>query len=117
MSVVPGAGFFLDLPTVAGDYSFRAWMKWVYTTMNVTGSVNDRCEGHYVPLGEGWRCLFSPDMLPFIATPRVFVANFMADSAQQEGILALGCAHQAARPGARGMQRHRSSPRSPTSAP
>ena len=39
----------------------------------------------------GWRCLFSPDMLPFIATPRVFVANFMADSAQQEGILALGC--------------------------
>ena len=53
-------------------------MQWVYTTMNVTGSVNDRCEGHYVPLGEqGWRCLFSPDMLPFIATPRVFVANFI----------------------------------------
>jgi O-palmitoleoyl-L-serine hydrolase len=93
----PGAGFFMDLPTLnGGTYVFREMMQWVYTAQNASLNLDADCVAYYAALSnatgqdEGWHCFMAPYLLPFVTTP-LFVSNFLADITQQMGILDLGC--------------------------
>ncbi len=93
---VPDAGFFLDVPSIGGEYTYTPVFKSVFHFQNVSDSVNDACVAFYSRKidshgdNESWKCFMSPYTLPFIRTP-LFIVNSFADSWQGWAIMGLQC--------------------------
>jgi hypothetical protein len=85
----PGAGLFLDVAGIDGQFHYRANYEWVFTAMNASGSVNAACIAA-TPQADAARCFNAAYTLPFIVTP-LFVANSLADSWQAGNIMHLPC--------------------------
>ena len=86
----PGAGFFLDVAPFQGPNTADAMYKWVYDTMNISSTVSAACVAAVAPADPSL-CFMAPHLLPFIETD-LFVANSLADAAQQGFVMNLGCA-------------------------
>ena len=85
----PGAGLFLDVPGFDGQFHYRSNYDWVFSAMNVSGSVNSACIAA-TPPAEAARCYNAAYTIPFISTP-LFVSNSLADAWQAGNIMALPC--------------------------
>lgn len=83
------AMFSLEHNSAAGVPTFQNRMKWVYSSMNSSASMNDLC---VQAMGEanGWRCLFGSNVAPYVQTP-MFVLNSKYDTWQKQAILGVDC--------------------------
>jgi hypothetical protein len=61
---MPDSGFFLDMDQ---GPKYHTGMVWVFTYMNSTSGVNDKCIAGNA--GSEWKCIFAEHTSPFIETP------------------------------------------------
>ena len=93
---VADAGFFMDLPSIHGDYLYTPNYKNVFHMQNVSDSVNSDCVAHHATIvdaegvSESWKCFMAQYTLPFIHTP-LFITNDLNDWWQGQNIMGLTC--------------------------
>lgn len=80
---LPISGYF---PDKEGPFYFSSRIKWIFDNMNVMESMNHECLRHHNE--KEYKCLFAPNILPFIQAP-IFVIQSQYDSWQQSFIYAL----------------------------
>ena len=85
----PGAGFFLDTLSYAGENNVEAMYKWVFDSMNAITSVNAKCVADIAPRDPSL-CFIPPVMVKYVGVP-LFVSNSLTDAAQLSWIMALPC--------------------------
>jgi hypothetical protein len=97
ITALPDAGFFMDYPSIHGEYLFTPNYQNVFFMQNVSDSVNDDCIQFYRhssnPKGgesQEWKCFFAQYTLPFIQT-ELFITNSLVDSWQGSAIMGLSC--------------------------
>lgn len=87
---VPDAGFFMDVPSINGDYLYTPNYQAVYAMQNISDNVNKGCLDFYSKTKEEWKCFMAPYTLPFVQTP-LFIPNSLVDSWQGSNIMGITC--------------------------
>ena len=85
----PGAGFFLDTLSFAGQNLVEGMYKWVVDNHNLTASLKPQCVSDVAPRDPSV-CFIAPIMLKYIQTP-LFVSNSLTDAAQTSFVMGLPC--------------------------
>jgi len=57
ITAVPDAGFFMNLPSITGDYLYTPVYQNVFKMQQVSDSVNDACIRYYSTKNETWSLL------------------------------------------------------------
>jgi hypothetical protein len=87
----PDAAFFMDYPSIHGDYPFTLHVQNLFALHNFSTSVNSDCIQFYRSRGgEEWKCFFPQYLLPFMNS-ELFISNSMADIYQWKFIMGLSC--------------------------
>jgi hypothetical protein len=89
ITAVPDAGFFMDYPSIHGNYLYTPVFQNVFKMQKVSDSVDEDCMKHYSSTDQ-WKCFMAPYTLPFIST-ELFITNPLADSWQATYIMGLTC--------------------------
>lgn len=92
VSVMPGAGFFLDIPSFRGPNTVRPYFWLWYSLHNISGSLPVGCLASPPEPAAHYLCMFPQYILPHI-DPRIplFVSQSLADLVQQDFVMQLGC--------------------------
>lgn len=88
ITAVPDAGFFMNLPSITGEYLYTPVYQNVFKMQQVSDSVNDACIRYYSTKNETWKCFFAQYTLPFIKT-EIFIANSLVDNWQGYNIMGI----------------------------
>ena len=67
---------------------FPTMLKWLFSSMNVSASLNRECVAAHG--ADGYKCLFGANAEPFVQTP-MFILNSKCNTWQQKAILGLDC--------------------------